>query len=430
MKSRACGAAFAAVLVCNLSLDLARAQTAPPVSPSANSANSVPLVTLPFTLKYGHIIVRLPMTKAGAGGSIPKDAAPFRLVLDTGADFSLLASEAIEAKKITIPSKASDIKTQIEGVGNDGKTSARLVHGIAFDTKGLVVHTNTLLFPFDRVYEYGVDGVLGAELFRAYVIEIDYVGLRVRFFDPKTYTAPAKNSGFVRVPISFVSDKQRAIVPVEVTLHGFAAATAHLQLDTGDFGTVSFAAPFVKKNGWEFATQSVRGGGMGISGFSNARKGRLRFLTLGGIRFATPLADFSFDTSGMMAGDESDGLLGGGLLSRFTAIIDYPHAALYLKPNKNAQNPFPYRDYGWFFDYAPNSLGGWLITDVDADGPADKAGIKADDFLYAVDHKPIAGFSDEGLSKLLSSGTGPRLLTIGDKDGKNRREVFIMPITL
>ena len=438
-KNGAWLAGFVAAAVC--ASPQARAQKAAPpavpvAAPAAQTASPAPVASLPFVLDSNHIVVALPLTRAGKGGAtVPKDTPPFRLVMDTGADFSLIAEEAFAARKIVFaPQAVGKANVQINGTGNGAALAARFVKGVEFDASGLILRPRTIVAPLGQIYQFGVDGLLGAEIFRAYVVEVDYEKRTVRFFEPQTYAPPAADSGFVRVPISFVGKNKRPVVPVEVTAYGFAQTTAHLTLDTGASGAVSFAAPFVKKNGWEtFAPQTVAGGGVGIGGRADERRGRVKSIEIGGVSLAAPYADFSFNTRGAMADGDSDGLLGGQILRRFTVITDYKNAALYLKPNREAKNGFPYRDYGWILGPTINASGGVPIVLADPQGVAGSAGIKAGEFLFAIDGKPVKSLTDisrDALRDVLSSGTGKRTISVGNADGTVRREVSVLPVTL
>ena len=417
----------------------ARAQPTPPAVPiAAPSAqtSSAPVAQLPFFLESNHIVVTLPVVQAGIGSrAVSKNTPPFRLILDTGADFSLIAQEAFAARKLAIaPQALEKTNVTINGTGDGAALSARFVRGVEFDAGGLTLRPQTIVAPLGLVYQFGVDGILGAEIFRAYVVEVDYEKRIVRFFDPKTYAPPGKNSGFTRLPISFVGKNKRPVVPVEITPYGFAKTTARLTLDTGSTGTFSFAAPFVQKHGWEkFAPQTTAGGGIGIGGKSNERRGRLKSADFGGITLAAPYADFSFNTRGAMASGDSDGLLGGQILRRFTIIMDYKNAALYLKPNAEASDAFPFRNYGWILGNTINASGGVPILFVAPEGVAGSANIKVGEFLFGIDGKTTRSLAESGrdaLRDLLSTGTKERTLVIGNTDGSVRREVRVLPVTL
>ncbi len=405
------------------------------VSPSEN----VPLTVLPFTLEYSHIVLSVPILQTGKGEAfrVPKDTRPFRMVLDTGADFTLIAQEAIAARKLALPpAEDGDDTARLNGTGNSGSVTARFVPGMVFSTGGVTFEgaplVAPLVAPLGLVYQAGVDGILGAEVFKSRTVEVDYAKRVVRMFDPKTFVPPASDSGFVKLPIRFVGKTGRPVVAVDVTPFGFRAATAQLTLDTGAAGTVTFSTPFVKRSGWEaFAPKTVPGTGFGIGGRSDERRGRLKEIRLGGVVLSAPYADFSFNTRGAMTETDSDGLLGGDILQRFTAIFDYERSALYLKPNGEIAAPFPYRYFGLTIGLTRSAGGGWPILRVDDNSPAARAGLKTGDVVYALDGEPLATLSRDAFGQRLSGGkTGERIFSAGDGKGEKKRDVRITPITL
>ena len=77
------------------------------------------------------------------------------------------------------------------------------------------------------------------------------------------------------------------------------------------------------------------------------------------------------------------GVIGNDILRRFNLIINYPSKEIYIKPNTHFFDDF---------DYSYTGLGLYQINeqirieDVVAGSPADKAGLKPDDIVFAIDN--------------------------------------------
>src|SRR5579862_9417891 len=77
------------------------------------------------------------------------------------------------------------------------------------------------------------------------------------------------------------------------------------------------------------------------------------------------------------------GLIGNDLLRRFNIILNYPEREIYLSPNSHFNDFFDYSYTGLTIYYENGYI---MVDDVVTGSPADKAGIKKDDILIAVDN--------------------------------------------
>ena len=192
---------------------------------------------------------------------------------------------------------------------------------------------------------------------------------------------------------------------------------------------VTLHAPFVRKKGWQnILPRTVPLGIGGLGGQVPAFIGRLGDVRLGGATIGQPTVIFSQTSTGLLAQSDADGRIGGDLLSRFTAIFDYPHKMLYLRPNITTAFP-PMRYYGLHYLPPVTASGGYQIERVDSDSPAASAGVHVGDVLYAVDGRAVAGLDLDAMRDLLDASGSERTLEVGSADGRARRQVKLTGIT-
>jgi carboxyl-terminal processing protease len=60
------------------------------------------------------------------------------------------------------------------------------------------------------------------------------------------------------------------------------------------------------------------------------------------------------------------------------------------------------------------------VTEVPAGGPAERAGLRAGDVIFAIDRKPIAGLSSEQVRALLSGEVGSSVELEIERDGEHQ----------
>ncbi len=154
-------------------------------------------------------------------------------------------------------------------------------------------------------------GVIGNDVFARAVVEYGDDGDEVAICDPRLYRAPARTPW---QPLDYIDQTPAVRTRIEGNRIGL------FQIDTGAAGSVDFYRPFVEANhlldGRE--TREVQSAGAG--GAFSMRAGRLRWIDLGGRRFADQ--EVGFRTG---PGRDGAGVIGRALLQPFRTIFDYPH---------------------------------------------------------------------------------------------------------
>src|SRR5262245_40075436 len=139
-------------------------------------------------------------------------SGPYDFILDTGALGSCLAPHVVEALKLPAREGA-------EAHGAGGRVEAVRVPGVTLEVGGIrLEHLGLRAFPMTAIENSvgrRIDGVLGSELFRAYVVEIDFVGSEIILHDPETFSARERGKG---LPLSFYDN--HPYVRAAVTLGG------------------------------------------------------------------------------------------------------------------------------------------------------------------------------------------------------------------
>jgi hypothetical protein len=168
-----------------------------------------------------------------------------------------------------------------------------------------------------------VAGVLGAEIFKERVVEIDYANRVVRLHEPSGfhYTGAAPPIGMVfRGDIPLVR-------PIFTTPDG-DELDAKLELATGETGALTLIRPFVI--GADLADASAVP--------SDAI--RVKSIRVGDVSLNNVVANVSPTASAVGIGGETMGLLGGEVLRRFRVFVDYSRSQLFLEPNQNVGDKF------------------------------------------------------------------------------------------
>src|SRR5690349_14228507 len=186
---------------------------------------------------------------------------------------------------------------------------------------------------FSRELGRTTDGLLGSNIIRNYVVEIDYANQVLRLLDPATYSYSEPGQ---RLPLQFIWDNIPS-VRAEVVGQDGTAITGIFLIDSGATTAIWLTKAFSEAHP-EFLsipeTIEVRNV-VAVGGALSTRLGRVPAVRLGGFVVANPSAQFSQNSSGIFATPGLAGTIGAQMLRRFKVVLDYPHMEMILEPNEN-----------------------------------------------------------------------------------------------
>lgn len=358
--------------------------------------------TIPFQLVNNHVYI--PVTVNGHA---------LRFIVDTGAQ-NILRSEA--AKRAGVESAGA-----LQGGGGGGKSVdaglarvATLVLGDRIKLKDQPFG----IFPmpgFDNVEGTQFDGLVGYELFKRFVVRIDYCARSLTFIKPADFD-PA-NAGRA-VPFTLAGG---GIPFVKGSIDGIPG---EFEIDLGERAALSLFAPFVKAHDLDsrYETTNQATVGWSVGGNLQGRVARGGVLEIGGVTVKNPVVELSTSKKGSFARKHIAGNIGGEILRRFTVTLDYAHQRIYLKANKAYGTPMDYDRSGMWVNQQGK---GFIVESVMAAGPADEAGLKTGDVITAVDGKPAMEVGLPEFRSMLRNGAPGAKLDLTIVNGHASRNVTL-----
>ncbi|HEX8181798.1 MAG TPA: aspartyl protease family protein [Pyrinomonadaceae bacterium] len=334
------------------------------------------------------------------------DSAPLRFIFDTGASNTVLDARTAAALHLRPTGRDS-------GNGSAARISVALTRGVRVRLPGVEVRNLTLaLFPlteaFSPAFGQQIDGVIGNDIIKQFVVEMDYAAQQINLYAPDSYHYAG--AGAV-LPMTIAGELP--FVLLSLTLPNGTTETGKFELDSGSTGALLLNTPFVRRHGLLRAVTPTRATNVGGAGGSAAaRIGRLPRITLGPFQFTNTIVRLAQATRGDDASARYDGTIGGDILRRFKFIFDFSRRQAIFEPNAALSEPFEVdmsglERVGDGADYKT-----LLIDDVDADSPATEAGIKGGETLLAIDGRPVAEFTLEEIHQLLRQAGRAYLLTL------------------
>jgi len=341
---------------------------APPPPPAVDFALAAGATstTVPFELINNHIYVAVKLNGKG----------PYRLLCDTG------------GANVVTPGLASELglKTQgaLEGRGVGEKSEDMALSRLdTLEIGGATIKSQlAIVLPFGQlsnVEGVPVLGLVGYEVFKRFVVTIDYEHCRLTLTLPSAF---AYHGAGTVVPFVF----NEHVPQVEGSINGVAG---RFDIDTGSRATVDLLGPFVEKNSLaaRFPKRVETVTGWGVGGAARGEVARAATLRLGGVEVANPVVVLSRQKKGAFSDPYVAGNVGGGLLKRFTVTFDYARKQIVLEPNAGFKAPDVWDRSGMWINAA---VDGFEVADAVAGGPAAEAGVKTGDRIVAVDGVPVA----------------------------------------
>jgi predicted aspartyl protease len=338
-------------------------------------------VTIPFE-SYNNLIV-IPV--------ILNHRMPLRFVVDTGVRTSILTDRTFT----DILNISYNRKIPLVGADGDREIIAYVANGVSLKLPGVVGQGQALLVleeDYLQLKNYlgtDVHGILGFELFSRFIVEIDYENKRLTLHEPYSYK-PKKSRRTVPLEVQ----DTKPYVHTHFRLQDGSTVAAKLMLDTG--ASHSLLLDMDSHRALELPENVLRTNlGRGLGGDIDGHIGRIGSLDFGKYTFKDVLVSWpdrgSFTEVIRKTGRQ--GTIGGGLLTRFTVVIDYFNGNLYYKKNRNFSNTFEYNMSGIDLKAIGRKLDRYVITKIRPDSPAARSDIQIGDEVYAIN-----GHLAEGLT--------------------------------
>jgi Aspartyl protease/PDZ domain len=249
-------------------------------------------------------------------------------------------------------------------------TAALLPLGPVIDAAGRAIH-----------------GTLGYDLFRRFLVEIDYRQRRLRLWESHGFVAPVSG---VAVPVELVH--RVPVIRARVRAPGGFLVEARLIVDLGSSALgVRLSARFASEHASELAGVGGYAApiGTGVGGPLLGRIGRLAEVQLGPLVFAEPTVGIADESKGTLALPDFDGTVGAPVLERLSPILDYQGSRIILQPGDAMAAPFPADASGLMLDSPAPTFACGRVWFVVPGSPGAEAGFLVGDQLAAVDGTPF-----------------------------------------
>ena len=277
---------------------------------------------------------------------------------------------------------------------------------------------------FSEIMGKRIHGIIGYDLFKSFVVELNYSEKYIRLYDPKKYKY-RKRKKMDLLPIHL--KKSKPYIEVNITDDKGKQIKKEVLLDTGASQAISlfYEEVAIPEKNIECYL------GKGLSGDIFGKLGKIKQLRLGKFVFEDVVASYP-EKASIGAGnfaDEWNGNLGGEILQRFQIIIDYPNHKIGLKKGLKYRLPFTYNISGVEMVAKGLDYDEFYVVHIRKNSSAYQAGLQAGDQIVMINGINAEGLNLSEAYKLIDRKAGTKIClkvqrtAAGDEPGKKYEKV-------
>ncbi|SHJ51170.1 aspartyl protease family protein [Pseudozobellia thermophila] len=285
-----------------------------------------------------------------------------------------------------------------------------------------------------------IHGIMGYDLFRDFVVEVNYARKKIIFHDPESYRYRV---GARAETLPLAIRNKKAYVDGGLNLDGKEELPVRLLVDTGSSDAL-----------WLFEDDRIKVPdshyevflGKGLNGDIYGKRTKVSGFKIGGFAFEEAKAAFpDRESFGFIRNFGSrNGSIGGEVLKRFNVIFDYGRHKITLQKNLNFNKPFHYNLSGlnlrhngmrYIAESIADSRGvvndpkksfgnvqlmfenrtrlslvpEIVISGIRAGSPAHEAGLREGDIILAVNGKKVHRYKLQEVIQMLNEKEGKRI---------------------
>lgn len=293
---------------------------------------------------------------------------------------------------------------------------------VAFDQEiHMVINEN---FQISHILGIPVHGLIGFNLFKDYVVKIDYEQHKLTLTKPEHFNYKEKEKDIV-LPLTF--EQNKPFVKTSIVTDKNEDVPVKLLVDTGASDAIWLSTN--SDNRISLPENHIETFlGRGLSGDLYGKKGRIGAIWVGPLVLYEPIVAFPENelVDQLIGKNDRNGTLGAEILRRFYVTMDYPNKRLILRPNSNLKDDFNYNMSGLEVTNPMPGLPIFIISDIRKNSPAYYAGIKENDQIISLNSSSHKTLTLNDINLLFQSQQDRRIKLTVLRDGEQVKTEFFL----
>ncbi len=293
---------------------------------------------------------------------------------------------------------------------------------VAYDQEiHMVINEN---FQISHILGIPVHGLIGFNLFKDYVVKIDYTDHRITLTKPEFFTYREKQKDIV---LPLILEQNKPFVRTSIVTDKNEDVPVKLLVDTGASDALWLSSK--SDNRITLPENNIETFlGRGLSGDLYGKKGRIGAIWVGPLVLYEPIVAFPDNelVDQLIGKNDRNGTLGAEILRRFYVTLDYPNNRLILTPNSDIRDEFNYNMSGLEVTNPMPGLPIFLISDIRKNSPAYYAGIQENDQIIALNNASHKAMTLNDINLLFQSREDKKIKMTILRDGEQIKTEFFL----
>jgi len=352
------------------------------------------------------------------------DSDTLNFILDTGVRYPII-TELPFINKLNLNYM---MPVEIKGLGEGETLTAYRSGNNTMRIEGLIARNQEVQMIIDENFQIShmlgipVHGLIGFNLFKDYIVKIDYENEKLTLYRPESYKYRDRKNDIV-LPLFF--DGNKPFVRTSIVMDDMTEVPVKLMVDTGasDAIWLSDKSDERIKLPQQYIETFL---GRGLTGDLYGKKGRIDGIWVGPLVLSKPIVAFpnSELIDQLISANDRNGTLGAEILRRFYVTIDYRNARLTLTPTSEVKEDFNYNMSGMEITNPMPGLPIYTISNIRENSPAYFAGLKENDQILSINNNHHNSISLNDINLLLQSKENKKIKVKVLRDGQEYKTEF------
>ncbi|SHF80193.1 Aspartyl protease [Mariniphaga anaerophila] len=345
-------------------------------------------------------------------------------ILDTGVRFPII-TELPFVNKLNLNYL---MPVKIQGLGEGYDLTAYRSANNSIKLNGLTAWNQEIQMIIDENFQIShmlglpVHGLIGFNLFKDYIVKIDYSNEKITLFRPEHYKYRDRKKDII-LPLHL--DGNKPFVRTSIVTEDLQEVPVKLLVDTGASDALWLSEKSddridIPQNHIETFL------GKGLNGDLYGTKGRIDGLWVGPMVLPKPIVAFpnSELIDQLISSNDRNGTLGAEILRRFIVTMDYRNSRMTLRPTYRVKEEFNYNMSGMEVINPMPGLPIFTITDIRENSPAYFAGLQVNDQILSLNNNHHQSIELNDINLLLQSRENKKIKITVLRDGEEYKTSF------
>ena len=352
------------------------------------------------------------------------DSDTLNFILDTGVRYPII-TELPFINKLNLNYM---MPVEIKGLGEGTNLTAYRSGNNTMQIEGLTARNQEVQMIIDENFQIShilgipVHGLIGFNLFKDYVVEIDYLNEKITLNKPEYYKYRDRNKDII-MPLHF--DGNKPFVRTTVVTDELKDVPVKLLVDTGASDALWLSESSDERI--KVPQQHIETFlGRGLSGDIFGIKGRIDAIWVGPLILPKPIVAYpnSELIDELISSNDRNGTLGAEILRRFFVTIDYRNSRLTLRPTHKIKDEFNYNMSGMEITNPMPGFPIYTISNIRENSPAYFAGLQENDQILSINNSNHRSMELNDINLLLQSRENKKIKVKVLRNGEQFKTSF------